>query len=216
MLRIIAPLLTAVAASLLLSGCSDASLGTKHVDVPSPATWQLVYRNNTEGEALAGSKQDLFDAIRRGSPIRVAWGFKSERADVTISTEHVAEPVFLTIIGDSEVVVQIPEHIAQQSYVNPSKASFDTPAIMWRGLMSTNGKFDAVWVNRANGEEVRRLAQKVSLTWFAFQPSNPEELAQPIVLASPDGIHSASSPQAQAAPEEANAPETETEPAPEE
>lgn len=197
MLRIIIPLLVALTAPLFFSGCSDASLGTQKIDIPSPATWQLVYRNDTEGEAISGSKKALFDAIRRGSPIRVAWGFKSERTDITISTQHVAEPVFLTIIGESEVVVQIPEHIAQQSYINASKANFDDPAIMWRGLLSTDGKFDAVWVNRATGEEVRRLAQKVSLAWFAFQPSDPKDLGKPIELATADGIRPASNPQPQ-------------------
>jgi hypothetical protein len=80
-----------------------------------------------------------------------------------------------------------PEHIAQASYVDPEKAVFDDPAVMWRGLMGTNGTFDAVYVDRSTGKEVRHLPQRVRLAWFAMAPE-PACAPQPIVLAVPGGV----------------------------
>jgi hypothetical protein len=87
-----------------------------------------------------------------------------------------------------EVVVQLPEHIARRSYADLSGAAFESPAVMWRGLMSTDWTFDAVWVNRATGEEVRRFPQRVGLAWFAFLPPSTCSGQSPIELAAPDGV----------------------------
>ena len=147
--------------------------------------WALLYRNGPDGEALAGSKQALFAAIRSGQPIQIAWGFGAERNGEPLSVEHLIEPVFLTIVNGSDVVAQMPEHIAQAAYVNPDRALFgDEPGVMWRGLMTTKGVFDAVWVNRGTGEMVRRYPQRAAMSWFA--PAAP--LLDTPTLAVPDGV----------------------------
>lgn len=97
-------------------------------------------------------------------------------------------------MGGKEVVVQLPEHIAQHSYVDPSGAAFENAAVMWRGLMSTDGTFDAVWVNRATGEEVRRLPQRAALAWFAFVPPSSCCGQSPIELAVPGGVRRPATP----------------------
>ncbi|MEM1188233.1 MAG: hypothetical protein AAGI72_06890 [Pseudomonadota bacterium] len=129
--------------------------------------WVLLYRNDTGGRALAGSKQALFAAVRAGLPIQVAWGFRAERNGNRIAVEHLVSPVFLSIVNESDVAAQLPEHIAQRQYLDIDQALFDDPAVMWRGLMTTQGTFDAVWVNRATGVTVRRYPQRATLSWFA-------------------------------------------------
>ena len=133
--------------------------------------WVLLYRNDSNGEKLAGSKQALLSAIRSGQPISVAWGFSAERAGQQISVEHSISPVYVSIINETYVAAQLPEHIAQRQYVDIDGALFDDPAVMWRGLMTTEGTFDAVWVNRATGEQIRRYPQRATLSWFA--PASP-------------------------------------------
>jgi hypothetical protein len=152
--------------------------------------WQLVYRHDPTGDPLEGSKSDLLAAIRSGAPIRFAWGFSLERGRNSLSAEHVAEPVFLTIVDQTEVVVQLPEHIAQSSYVDPSNSMFGDPAVMWRGLLSTTGTFDAVWVNRATGDEVRRYPQRAGVAWFALLGA-AECRQDPLELALPGGVRRA-------------------------
>lgn len=62
----------------------------------------------------------------------------------------------MTVVGGEEVFVQIPEHIAQTSYWNKEFQDFNSPAIIWRGLFSTTGRFMAVWYNRGNGQTIDR------------------------------------------------------------
>ena len=149
--------------------------------------WRMVYRHDTDGRPIAGDKQSLLDAVRRGVPLRFAWGFSGATAGGAVSVEHSAEPVFLTIMEGEHVFVQLPEHIAQASYARPEQARFDSPAVMWRGLMGTDGSFDAVYVDRATGKEVRRFPQRVGLAWFALLPP-AACLAPPLELAVPGGV----------------------------
>ena len=174
-------------AALAAVGCGSSG-EERSTTMPCAPAWRMVYRHDADGKPLTGAKPALFDAIRSGAPIRFAWGMKRESGGEILSVEHSAEPVFLTIVSGREVVVQLPEHIAQRSYADPLGAAFESPAVMWRGLMSTDGSFDAVWVNRATGEEVRRIPQRVGLAWFAFLPAANCSGQSPIELATPGGV----------------------------
>lgn len=132
---------------------------------PDPI-WTPVYKNGLNGEALEGSKEDLFAAIRAGQPIQIGWGLVREIDGEPASVEHLAAPVFLGIGDDKHVVAQLSEHIAPRSYWGENSAFFDDPAVLWRGIMSTNGTFDAVWANRSTGEVVRRSPQRAVMTWY--------------------------------------------------
>ena len=148
--------------------------------------WRLMYHHDQHGARIAGSKEALFEAVRRGDPIRFAWGLSAREG--TVSVEHSAEPVFLTITGGEELFAQLPEHLAQTSYWDPQAVKFDDPAVLWRGLMGTNGSFDAVWVNRATGEEVRRWPQRARIAWFANSLDPACENRSGVILAVPGGV----------------------------
>ena len=152
-----------------------------------PPEWRLVYRHDADGKPLAGAKEDLFAAVRRGYPIRLAWG-AALRARAAV--EHSAQPVFLTIMNGSELFVQLPEHIAQSSYSDAAQARFENASVMWRGLMGTDGSFDAVYVDRATGREVRRLPQRAGIAWFVLAPE-PVCAQAPLVLAEAGGVRRA-------------------------
>jgi hypothetical protein len=155
-----------------------------------PPAWKLVYRHDAEGKPVAGRKEALLGAVRSGVPIRFAWGgaFKTPGGEVTV--EHAAEPVFTSIMG-GEVFVQLPEHIAQTSYFDPGKGTFETPSVMWRGLMGSTGSFDAVYVDRASGKEIRRIPQKAGIAWFALLSGEPSCDGAPLKLAVPGGVERA-------------------------
>ena len=150
-------------------------------------SWRLVYLHDTSGVAIEGTKSDLFDAIRRGYPLRFAWGASAGTPEKPVSVEHAAEPVFVSIMGNSELFVQLPEHVAQASYYEPAQARFDKPAVLWRGLMGTNGSFDAVMVDRASGAEVWRMPQRARIAWFAYAP-DALCASRPVRLAVPGGV----------------------------
>lgn len=152
-------------------------------DVRGPQ-WTLLYRSGINGESLAGSKAALLAAIRAGLPIQIGWGFSAKREDRDIAVEHLVAPVFVSIVDQDQVNAQLPEHIAQRAYTRADGAFFDDPAVLWRGLVSTSGSFDAVWSNRASGEEIRRSPQRAVFSWYA--PS-AAALDTPS-LAVPDGV----------------------------
>ena len=143
------------------------------------AEWQMVYKNDREGAALAGDKAKLVAAVRQGLPIRIAWGVQRSGSPQR-TVEHVAEPVFVTVVNEQEVFVQIPEHIAQTSYWDEELQDFDTPAVVWRGLLATTGRFMAVWYNRATGQTIRRSPQRVVMTWFADQTATSTQDISPL------------------------------------
>lgn len=149
--------------------------------------WRLVYQHDINGKPLQGSKTELFDAVRRGDSIRFAWGATFPTTPA-VSVEHSAEPVFTTIVNGQELFVQLPEHIAQQGYGNIEKSRFDKPAVMWRGLMGTDGTFDAVWIDRATGETVQRKPQRAQIAWFTLSPSPQCENRKPLKLTVPNGV----------------------------
>lgn len=151
--------------------------------------WRLAYHHDADGKRITGSKARLSEAVRRGRPFRLAWGFQSER-ETTISIQHVAEPVFITVSG-GEVSAQLPEHVQQQSYADPDRARFDTASVLWRGLMSTTGTFDAVWVDRASGEEVRRYPQRAAIAWYVLGPAPTCETEAAVEIAVPGGVRRA-------------------------
>jgi hypothetical protein len=61
---------------------------------------------------------------------------------------------------------------------------------MWRGLMGTDGSFDAVYVDRATGREVRRLPLRAGIAWFVLAPE-PVCAQAPLVLAEAGGVRRA-------------------------
>lgn len=156
--------------------------------------WRMMYRHGPDGASIDGSKLALVDAVRRGAPVRLAWGFAAKVAERQLTLEHAADPVFLSVIDGSDVFVQLPEHIGQAAYHEKDKARFDKPGVMWRGLMGTDGTFDAVFVDRATGQEVRRLPQRAGIAWFAELPAPECDAAQgpttqaPLTLAMPNGV----------------------------
>jgi len=150
--------------------------------------WRLTYRHDSDGRALEGSRDALLDAVRRGAPLRIAWGVASEGGPAPVVLEHAAEPVFLTVMNRQHVFVQLPEHIAQASYSQPEGARFDQAGVMWRGLLGSDGTFDAVYVDRATGREVRRLPQRAGVAWFAELPGAGCEAQAPLTLAVPNGV----------------------------
>jgi hypothetical protein len=150
--------------------------------------WRIVYRHDADGQPLAGSKDALLAAVRGGVPLRFAWGFTAAAARPPVSVEHVAEPVFVSVMRGEHVFVQLPEHIAQVSYLDPALARFDQTSVMWRGLMGTDGTFDAVMVDRATGKEVRRWPQRAGLSWLAELPPIGCPAQPPLEIAVPGGV----------------------------
>ncbi|MEM9384851.1 MAG: hypothetical protein AAGA68_07300 [Pseudomonadota bacterium] len=148
--------------------------------------WRVLYRHDAQGQPLGGALENVHAAIRAGQAMRIGWGSSVNReGESPRSVEHTISPDFLTIISGGHVSAQLPEHVAQRSYWNVDEAFFADSAVLWRGLMTTRGTFDAVWVDRGSGEEVRRSPQRAALTWYGFGVAG---IDPPPSLAVPGGV----------------------------
>ena len=74
------------------------------------ASWRPLFENDSSGHTIYGSKKALLRAVKEGSPIRVAWGEKlpDGTSDIEFST-----PDFITLVNDSDLVVQFPASAIQ-------------------------------------------------------------------------------------------------------
>ncbi len=148
--------------------------------------WRLIYRHDAAGKRMAGSKPALLAAIRRGDPVRLAWGADLPPAGAAArSVEHSADPVFVSIASGEEVYAQLAEHAVQKSYWERGKAAPEHPPALWRGVLGTDGSFDAMMVDAATGKLVRRLPQRAGIAWFAFSPDPACDERRPLDLATP-------------------------------
>ncbi len=95
-------------------------------------TWSLAYAHDEAGQALAGSKQRLIEAVRAGKLVRVY--FAGRRV------EHLTDSHFLTVFG-GEVFAQIAPIQTQAPSMEPPKIEFREPGRLWRAIIGTDGSF---------------------------------------------------------------------------
>ncbi|MFW6083683.1 MAG: hypothetical protein ACODAA_00530 [Gemmatimonadota bacterium] len=151
---------------LVLAGCSGQEAA------PAPPTWQLVYQHDEDGNPLAGKAEDLVDAMKRGSPIRVSWGGTVEDDTTWI---HFAEPDFTAVMGDTAVVAQFPPSLIQTNYVDARKAFLQTdPPTEWRALMATTGNYHQFHRDLETGEVTRIMHARTQMSWFALIPGDDD------------------------------------------
>lgn len=153
-------------------GCSSGDR------VPS---WRLILQHDHNGKTLSGSRKALSDALKRGSPMRVAWGEKLQDGR---SVVEFAVPDFISLMADSEVVVQFPMHILQTNYVDADKAFLRTspPPSVWRALMSSDGHYHQFHYDLKTGEIVRIMYARTAMNWYAFVPVDDDRQVPELAL----------------------------------
>lgn len=158
---------------ILLSGC----LVSKQQDIP---TWHLVYQNDSTGHTLYGNKRVLADAIKRGSPVRVAWG---EKLDDGTSDVEFSVPEFVTLVGDTDVVAQFPASMIQTEYMIAKKSYLKTdPPVQWRALMSTDGHYHQFHTDLKTGDVKRVMWLKTAMAWYVLSPRNDKRYIPGLAL----------------------------------
>lgn len=129
--------------------------------------WQVAYKHDNSGKTLAGSKEQLFAAIRAGKTVRIGWGWYNATRDLSI--EHLADPIWLAIIDQKEVIAHLPPQVLSGINWETGTASYEEEALLdqeWRVVINTTGAFDAVWYNRKEGKRSRRSPQRHTIIWF--------------------------------------------------
>lgn len=154
---------------MCLSGC-DAPQEKAPTEIISQ--WQLVYRNDANGQHAYGDKQDLIKAIRKGYPIRVGWASR-RAADTTKSVEHISDATFITIANQSEVFVQIEPFLAQRPDLTSDTLSMTPLPIQLSWLLGTNGTISSVDINYTENSSKTNPSRLFGrgTSWFIYGPS---------------------------------------------
>lgn len=140
----------------------------------SPTGWRMVYKNDREGNPVAGSMDDLISGIRNGYSIRVGWGWEREHGDSTLRLEHMAEPLFLSLIQEKDVSVVIDAHPLLDNYIGIDQQKFREGGHIWQTVLTTRGTFNAKVYDRGTGELIRDMPQRQRMTWFVEYPQKSE------------------------------------------
>lgn len=178
-MKSITKLVALIIASCIFHSChySQNQAGTGDLN---HVGWKAVYKHDKNGNPVSGSIDSLITGIRNGYNLRVGWGVKVEREDTVITIEHMAEPLFLTILQESEVSIVIDAHPLLESYWRIEAQQFREGGHIWQCVMNTTGTFNARVFNRSTGELVRDMPQQHRMTWFLQYPGNSIPKAEPL------------------------------------
>src|SRR5262249_53085584 len=99
--------------------------------------------------------------------LRVAWGSTEPDGRSVVEFAHVG---FTSLMNERDLVVQFPPALIQTDYLDPGRAALRRPPLEWHGLMSTDGRFDAVILDLEGDTVFRRLAQRTPMSWYALAP----------------------------------------------
>ena len=135
---------------------------------PCPSDWRFLFANGPQGEDVAGNRDALIAAVRRGSPLRVGWG--EAAADGSWSVEEFSNVGFTNVMAGRDLVVQLEPAMIQNDYLDAKKATLRAEPLEWRAIMSTDGRFDAQMTDPATGKLFRTLRQRTRIHWYAFAP----------------------------------------------
>lgn len=142
---------------ILIASCKQKTLDSGY---------QVVYKNDKEGNTLLGSKELLINHIRGGAAIKIGWGSKGK----THSIEHLSEPIWIAILDELEVIAHLDAQVLSATDWDKLTANYSDSTLLnqeWRVVITSKGEFDAVWYDRNNGKVIRRRPQNHTMTWFA-------------------------------------------------
>ena len=59
--------------------------------------YNIVFKNDKQGNAILGSKDALIRHIRGGAEIKIGWGVKGENHSI----EHLSTPIWIAILDET-------------------------------------------------------------------------------------------------------------------
>jgi hypothetical protein len=132
--------------------------------------WTEVYSHDENGKGTFGEIKNLLDGLRKGYSLKVAWSWTRQLGDSSVTLEHFAEPIFVTIVQKKNVSIIINPHPLVKSYLDINKQEFDNPNSIWQCILTTQGTFNAIVYNQTTGEIIKNWPQRQKMTWFLEYP----------------------------------------------
>ncbi len=155
---------------LILLSCNENTF-VENNDIN--AKWKVAYKNNKDGSTLQGSKEILINSIRQGASVRIGWGSKGK----THRIEHLSDPIWIAILDEKEVIAHLAPQVLSRIDWDSSFALYDQSDMLhqeWRVVINTDGKFDAIWYDRKENKQIKRVPQNHIITWFVDYRADPK------------------------------------------
>ena len=130
------------------------------------STWKPIYKHDEKGNPIFGNKEELINGIRAGQSLRIGWGWKKEIGDSIVILEHVADPIFVTILQEKEVSAIINAHPLLNNYRSLNGQNFREEGDIWQCVLTTTGTFNAKLFDRQQDTLLRDWPQRHRMTWF--------------------------------------------------
>lgn len=134
----------------------------------STKDWKLVYRNDKNGKAVFGDKEELISIARKGHPLKIGWASR-RRNDTTKSVEHIINAQFITIANGSELFAQVQPFLAQRPDLTSDTLSMTLIPVKSNWVLGTNGTISSINIDLGK-DSIRTSPPKpfrYSLSWFA-------------------------------------------------
>ena len=170
---------TLVITFLILCACSTQSENG----------WHLLLAHDSEGTVTEGAAEQVAHAVRRGCVVRSAWGAR-RRADPAQTVEHVAEATWISVRNGNQLQAQLDgfmsnlQALGQPAEKHPRLDRFGgtEQAVLWKALLSNDGRFDAIWYGAADGTLKVRIPQRHPMRWFADCDGTPSSPLYPAAV----------------------------------
>lgn len=159
---------------VLISSCNP------DISTPVQSGWQLIYKHDEKGIGIEGNIDSLIAGIRNGYDVRIGWGWERELGDSILRLEHMAEPLYISIIQDKNVSAIIDPHPMLESYIDIDKQRFGAGGHLWQCIMTTKGTFNAQVYDRSTGQLIKDWPQNHKMTWFLEYPKHAKIVNNPL------------------------------------
>lgn len=147
-------------------GCSQDK--NSHEGTNITKDWKLLYKNDKNGNAVFGDKDELISYVRKGHPIKIGWASR-RRNDTTKTVEHIVDAEFLTIANGNQIFAQIKPFLAQRPDLTSDTLSMTLLPVQSNWVLGTNGLISSVNIDYGK-DTLRASPPKLfgkGLSWFS-------------------------------------------------
>ncbi|UJH67799.1 hypothetical protein [Allomuricauda sp. SCSIO 65647] len=161
--------------TMTIASCNQEGSKTQPTE-PINSGWKAIYKHDENGKRIEGNIDSLVMGIRNGYDVRIGWGWQRELGDSILRLEHVAKPLYISIIQDKNVSAIIDPHPLLQSYIDIDGQTFGEGGHIWQCIMTTKGTFNAQVYDRSDGQLIKNWPQNHKMTWFLEYPENTQKM----------------------------------------
>ncbi len=178
-MKVFGALLFSVMLIMTMSSCVQGDSKRQPLE-PAESGWKSVYKHDEKGQPIAGDIDSLIQGIRNGYDVRIGWGWERQLGDSVLRLEHVATPLYLSVIQDKNVSAIIDPHPLLESYIAIDKQTFGEGGHIWQCIMTTRGTFNAQVYDRVTGQLIKDWPQRHKMTWFLEYPQRAQKANPPL------------------------------------